>query len=131
MPKIGTALGPRSILGCLLSLSACNMEAIGGGRKDGVPTKEIVRPLDHSRQLVRQVIQGERQHSSRTRRSSLDLLLPVLRSNVPRLLKPSAQRACRVFANASNRSKSLLEALAEARTIVPVLSPEPTIRRDL
>jgi hypothetical protein len=58
--KIGTALGPTIALA-----------------KDGVPIKEIVRRLDHSRQLVHQVTQGERQHISRTGRSSLDLLLPL------------------------------------------------------
>jgi hypothetical protein len=106
MRKIATALAPRSIPGCLLSLSARNMETIGGGRKDGVPIKEIVRPLDHSRELVRQVIQGERQHISRTRQSSLHLLLPVVRLNLPRLLKLSSQRlswVCECLPTGQNR----------------------------
>jgi hypothetical protein len=97
MHKIRTAVGPTINPGLL---TIAERLRYGGYRrrkeinaavlalpKDGVPIKEIVRRLDHSRQVVRQAIQGEWQHISRTRRSSLDLLLPVLRSNVPRLLK--------------------------------------------
>jgi hypothetical protein len=140
MMRTGIALGPTINPGLLTVAERLRYRgyrrredinaAVLALAKDGVPIKEIVRRLDHSRQLVRQVIQGEWQHISRTRWCSLDLLLPVLRSNVPRLLKLPLS-ACRLFANASNWSKSLLEALAEARTIVPVLSPEPIIRRDL
>jgi transposase len=46
--------------------------------KDGVPIKEIVRRLGHSRQLVRRVIRGERQDIFRTRQSSLERHLPWL-----------------------------------------------------
>jgi hypothetical protein len=80
MPKIGTALGPRSIPGCLLSLSACNMEAIGGGRKDGVPIKEIVRPpiIAGNLSVTSFKEKGSTSLAPVTRRSLLDLLLPVL-----------------------------------------------------
>jgi hypothetical protein len=97
MRKIGTALGPTINPGLL---TVTERLRYGGYRrreeinaavvalaKDGAPITASVRRLDHSRQLVRQVIQGQRQLISRTRRSSLDLLLPELRSNVPRLLK--------------------------------------------
>jgi len=46
--------------------------------KDGVPIKEIVRRMGHSRKLVRQVIRGERQDVFRVRQSSLDVYLPCL-----------------------------------------------------
>ena len=46
--------------------------------KDGVPIKQIVRRLGHSRQLIRQVIRGERHDIFRTRQSSLDRHLPWL-----------------------------------------------------
>jgi transposase len=46
--------------------------------KDGVPIKQIVLRLGHSRKLVRQVIRGERQDVFRTRQSSLDGHLPWL-----------------------------------------------------
>jgi transposase len=46
--------------------------------KSGIPIKEIVRRLGHSRKLVRQVVRGERQDVFRTRQSSLDVHLPWL-----------------------------------------------------
>src|SRR5271156_3554757 len=46
--------------------------------KDGVPIKQIVRRLGHSRKLIRQVIRGERHDIFRTRQSSLDRHLPWL-----------------------------------------------------
>ena len=46
--------------------------------KTGMPIKQIVRQTGHSRKLVRQVIQGERNDVFRTRQSSLDLHLPWL-----------------------------------------------------
>jgi len=46
--------------------------------RDKVPIKEIVRRLGHSRQVVRQVVRGERQDIFRTRQSSLDRFLPWL-----------------------------------------------------
>jgi transposase len=67
--------------------------------KDGVPIKQIVRRLGHSRKLVRQVIRGERHDIFRTRQSSLDRHLPWLdaqwSSGVPQRLRPLAapQRA--------------------------------------
>jgi hypothetical protein len=139
MRKVGTALGPTINPGLL---TVTERPRYGGYRrreeinaavlalaKDRVPITAIVRRLDHSWQLVRQVIQGERQLISRTRRSSLDLLLPVLRSNVPRLLKLPLGGPVVCLRTPPTGQKSLLEALAEARTLVPVLCPEPTIRR--
>ena len=46
--------------------------------KEGVPIKRIVRRTGHSRNLVRQVIRGERTDVFRTRQSSLDAHLPWL-----------------------------------------------------
>jgi transposase len=46
--------------------------------KGGVPIKQIVVRLGHSRKLVRQVIRGERQDVFRTRQSSLEAQLPWL-----------------------------------------------------
>ena len=46
--------------------------------KDGLPIKQIVRLTGHSRQLVRQVVRGERSDVFRVRQSSLDLHLPWL-----------------------------------------------------
>jgi hypothetical protein len=96
MRQIGTALGPTINPGLLTVAERLRYGSYGRREeinaavlalaKDGVPIKEIVRRLDHSRQVVHRVIQGKWQHISRTRRSLLDLLLPVLRSNVPRLL---------------------------------------------
>ena len=45
---------------------------------DGVPIKQIVKRVGHSRKLVRQVIRGERTDVFRTRQSSLDVYLPLL-----------------------------------------------------
>jgi transposase len=46
--------------------------------KDGVPIKQIVRRTGHSRQVVRQVIRGQRTDVFRVRQSSLDAHLPWL-----------------------------------------------------
>ena len=46
--------------------------------KEGVPIKEIVRRLGHSRKLVRHVVRGERHDVFRVRQSSLDVHLPWL-----------------------------------------------------
>ena len=46
--------------------------------QDGVPIKEIVRRLGHSRGLVRKVIRGIRSDVFRTRESTLDPFLPIL-----------------------------------------------------
>lgn len=46
--------------------------------KGGMPIKQIVRQIGHSRKLVRQVIRGERHDIFRTRQSSLDQHLPWL-----------------------------------------------------
>jgi transposase len=46
--------------------------------KDGTPIKQIVLRLGHSRQLVRQIIRGERHDVFRTRQGSLDAHLPWL-----------------------------------------------------
>jgi transposase len=46
--------------------------------KDGVPIREIVRRIGHSRRLVRQVVRGERNDIFRVRQSSLELYLPWL-----------------------------------------------------
>jgi transposase len=46
--------------------------------KSGLPIKQIVRQTGHSRNLVRQVIRGERNDVFRTRQSSLDMHLPWL-----------------------------------------------------
>jgi transposase len=46
--------------------------------KEGVPIKEIVRRLGHSRKLVRQIVRGERHDVFRVRQSSLDVYLPWL-----------------------------------------------------
>ena len=45
---------------------------------DGLPIKQIVRLTGHSRQLVRQVVRGERNDVFRVRQSSLDPHLPWL-----------------------------------------------------
>lgn len=45
---------------------------------DGLPIKQIVRLTGHSRQLVRQVVRGERNDVFRVRQSSLDRHLPWL-----------------------------------------------------
>ena len=47
--------------------------------KNGVPIKQIVRQTGHSRKLVRQVIRGEHTNAFRTRQSSLDQHLPMVR----------------------------------------------------
>jgi transposase len=46
--------------------------------KEGVPIKQIVHRVGHSRKLVRQVIRGERTDVFRTRESSLEAYLPLL-----------------------------------------------------
>jgi transposase len=46
--------------------------------KGGMPIKQIVVRLGHSRQVVRQIIRGERHDVFRTRQSSLDVHLPWL-----------------------------------------------------
>lgn len=46
--------------------------------KEGVPIREIVRRLGHSRKLVRHVVRGERHDVFRVRQSSLDVHLPWL-----------------------------------------------------
>ena len=46
--------------------------------KEGVPIKQIVHRVGHSRKLVRQVIRGERTDVFRTRESSLEAHLPLL-----------------------------------------------------
>ena len=45
---------------------------------EGVPIREIVRRLGHSRKLVRHVVRGERHDVFRVRQSSLDVHLPWL-----------------------------------------------------
>jgi transposase len=46
--------------------------------KEGIPIKQIVRRVGHSRKLVCQVIRGERTDIFRTRESSLEAHLPLL-----------------------------------------------------
>ena len=52
--------------------------AIMAHAKHGVPIKDIVRRTGHSRQLIRQVIRGERTDVFRVRQSSPDAHLPTL-----------------------------------------------------
>ena len=59
-------------------VEAVRMYHFKPGTKDGVPIKQIVRRLGHSRGLVRKVIRGLRSDVFRTRESTLDPFLPLL-----------------------------------------------------
>jgi hypothetical protein len=107
MRKIESALGPTinpGLLGVAERLrygSYRRREEVNAAvlalAKDPGPIKEIERRLDHRRQVVRQIIQGEWQDISRTRRSLLEprlLTLPVSAPVVCLRTPPTGQNHC-------------------------------------
>lgn len=75
-PKLLTAAERLQCEG-YLNREAANA-AIFALHRNGVPIKDIVRRLGHSRGLVRKVIRGLRSEIFRTRETTLEVFLPVL-----------------------------------------------------
>jgi transposase len=82
MRQIRTAIGATTINPDLLTAAEQRREEVNAAilalAKEGLPIKQIVRRLGHSRQVVRKVIRGKRHDIFRTRQSSLDRYLPWL-----------------------------------------------------